>query len=136
MGPLRLWLVSLYPESLLQASTGLITELGTMNLHSITQGHTNTSWFSKPHRANTRILPPCWRPQYRRGNSSISYCQARIILTPCLSFFLKISNFIQDPNDKLPTVTHPTLFLAFQVKKLRVIFNSSLPLMCISNLLS
>ena len=62
--------------------------------------------------------------------------QARIILTTCLPFFLKISNFIQDPNDKLPTVTDPTLFLAFQVKKLRVIFNSSLPLMCISNLLS
>lgn len=50
--------------------------------------------------------------------------------------FSKSLNFIQDPNDKLPNVTDPTLFLAFQVRKLRVIFNSSLSLMCISNLLS
>lgn len=30
------------PESLLQASTGLTTKLGTMNLQPITQGHRNT----------------------------------------------------------------------------------------------
>ena len=124
------------PTSFPVVSTGLTTELETMNLHSITQGHTNMSWFSQPHRPQHKDHPTMLE-------STVQLRKFYLILPSPYQFntlvflsFSKSLNFIQDPNDKLPTVTDPTLFLAFQVRKLRVIFNSSLPLTCISNLLS
>ena len=124
------------PTSFPVVSTGLTTELESMNLHSITQGHTNMSWFSQPHRPQHKDHPTMLE-------STVQLRKFYLILPSPYQFntlvflsFSKSLNFIQDPKDKLPPVTDPTLFLAFQVRKLRVIFNSSLPLTCISNLLS